>query len=283
VCVSWAAQPGCLSLAVPSLLLHRECCCSPGKRRSCTLRRATGDEQKEGHGYQFGDLFLNKLTGKDKYEFGDLSRFIGGKLKDAACEITGKEDYEFGDVSRVLDKRAKEEVCKVTGKDSYKFGDLTFFLDKRAKEEVCKMTGKDSYEIGDITREIVRRVQAGEVDQEELSLLLRGALAFGVGLSPVAQVLPAKLLIQALTWNLQEEVNKRVAGRVSTALAEELDRRAKSAVLGEENANYVLGDFTRAQLRRALHGITGKEDYQFGDISKAVLEKIQQQQGSVSH
>jgi len=220
--------------------------------RAATKEQATAGEKKRG--YQFGDLFINKLTGKDKYEFGDLSRFIDGKVKEAVCQMTGKEQYEFGDVSK--------------------------FLDARAKEEVSKLTGKEQYEFGDISREIARRVQAGEVDFDDLSLLLRSVLVLGAGLTPVAHLLPAQLLLNFLTWSLQVEATQRVSGKVTSAVAEELDRRAKGALLGEGNEDYVLGDLTRAQLKNAMHGLTGKEDYEFGDVSKAVLRNLQ---GSAEH
>lgn len=54
-----------------------------------------------------GDLFINKLTGKESYEFGDLSRFMGDKLSEAVGNFTGKESYEFGDITRAMDSKAK--------------------------------------------------------------------------------------------------------------------------------------------------------------------------------
>jgi hypothetical protein len=41
-----------------------------------------------------GDLFINKLTGKESYEFGDLSKFIGGKVQEAVGNFTG--ELKFG-------------------------------------------------------------------------------------------------------------------------------------------------------------------------------------------
>lgn len=207
---------------------------------------ASGGEKKRG--YQFGDLFINKLTGKDKYEFGDLSRFLGGKLEEAACSLTGKDSYEFGDISRMLDAKAKEGVRRFTGKENYEFGD--------------------------ISKEIARRVSEGEVDPEDLSLLLRILVTSGIGLTPVAHLLPIQILVNILNWNLQAEASMRVSGALSGAVAKELDRRAKGAVLGEDKEDYVLGDWTKAQVQKAVSGITGKDDYEFGDISRAVISKL---------
>lgn len=222
------------------------------KRSRCVAFRASntdaesaagGSEKKRG--YQFGDLFLNKITGKDKYEFGDLSRWMDGKVKEAACQLTGKETYEFGDISK--------------------------FFDAKAKQEVSNLTGKDTYEFGDISKEIARRVQAGEVNYEDMSLLLRAVLTLGLGLTPVAHLLPVQFLLGMYTESLKYEAGTRVAGKVSGAVATELDRRAKGTILGEGNEDYVLGDLTKAQLQKHVANITGKDTYEFGDISKAFL------------
>ncbi|OLQ04240.1 hypothetical protein AK812_SmicGene12698 [Symbiodinium microadriaticum] len=212
------------------------------------------------------DLFINKLTGKDKYQFGrslwargdskrDLSRFVGGKLQEAVGNFTGKESYEFGDITRSLDAKAKAEVCKVTGKecplafakpvlraaaqshgkDVYELGDLSKYLDTQAKKQVAKLTGKDSYEFGDISREIARRVQESDVVDEEV------------------------------------ELGNRAASKLTGALAQELDRRAKGVLLGKGNEDYVLGDLTKAQIQRSVASLTGKDKYEFGDISRALL------------
>ncbi|CAE7401246.1 unnamed protein product, partial [Symbiodinium sp. KB8] len=247
----------------------------PRRAVSSLPRRAEGTDAEgkdEKRGYQFGDLFINKLTGKDKYQFGDLSRFVGGKLQEAVGNFTGKESYEFGDITRSLDAKAKAEVCKVTGKDVYELGDLSKYLDTQAKKQVAKLTGKDSYEFGDISREIARRVQESDVvDEEDLRLLLTTVVALGVGLTPVAHLLPVQLLLNLYTTSVEVELGNRAASKLTGALAQELDRRAKGVLLGKGNEDYVLGDLTKAQIQRSVASLTGKDKYEFGDISRALL------------
>eukprot|EP00913_Durusdinium_trenchii_P023517 g22094.t1 len=197
---------------------------------------AEGEEK----GYQFGDLFINKLTGKDSYEFGDLSRFLGGK-----------------------------EVCKVTGKDVYELGDLSRFLDGQAKSQVARLIGKDSYEFA------FRRAKEANVDEEELLLLLRAVITMGVGLTPVAHLLPIQVLLNLYGSSLELELGQRVSARLTAALAKELDRRSKEALLGKGNEDYVLGDLTRKQLQQGLQRFTGKDSYEFGDISRSLLRRLQ--------
>ncbi|CAE8627639.1 unnamed protein product [Polarella glacialis] len=244
--------------AVPGSLCGSASLWSSTSLRLAPLRRAEPpsaypevpeqpEEPEAGErGYRFGDLFINKLTGKDSYKFGDLSSWFGGVLEKKACEITGKDDYQFGDVSR--------------------------FVDSAIKEKVCEMTGKDSYQFGDITSEVARRIRDGEVNSEELSLLLRVLLSFGVGLTPVAHILPVKVLLDLLTWNLQAEIGNKASGALAGAVATELDERAKLALIGRKD--YVLGDFTKEQLNKALSGITGKDRYEFGDITRSVIASV---------
>jgi len=216
------------------------------KSTHATARAATGNKPQgePQRGYRFGDLFINKLTGKDQYEFGDLSKWMDSKMKEKACELTGKDTYEFGDVAR--------------------------FVDSRVKEEVCKLTGKKKYEFGDVTREIARRVKEGDISTEDLSLLLRALLAFGSGLTPVAHILPVKMLLDVLTLNLELEMGNRASELLRESIANELDRRAKKAILGREE--YKLGDITREQLQKSITSITGKTEYEFGDLSRAVAK-----------
>jgi hypothetical protein len=67
-----------------------------------------------------------------------------------------------------------------------------------------------------------------------------------------AGFLPVKLLVDLLNFSLANDV----AGRVSSALAMELDRRLKKSILGDEN--YVLGDATKKTIVRTVRAFTGK-------------------------
>ncbi len=71
-------------------------------------------------------------------------------------------------------------------------------------------------------------------------------------LSCIAGFLPVKLLVQLLDYSLLNDV----AGRVTSALALELDRRLKKSLLGDEN--YKLGDVTKRTISNAISAYTGK-------------------------
>lgn len=81
-----------------------------------------------------------EMSGKDQYEFGDLSIEIDKKVKESVAQFCGEETYEFGMLSKELAKRMKSGVANYTGKSGYKFGDIT-------KTAVKNLTGKEDYQV----------------------------------------------------------------------------------------------------------------------------------------
>lgn len=138
-------------------------------------------------------------------------------------------------------------------------------MDGQIKSKVNEFTGEDAYKFGDLTKEITRRVASGQYTLDDLFILLKGLAVIGASLSPVAGFLPVKLLVNLLDYSILNDV----AGKVASALAIELDRRVKGALLGNEE--YKLGDATKSTIAKAINGYTGKEEYEFGDITKKVV------------
>ena len=196
------------------------------------------------------------------YRFGDLTRrFLGDRVN----QLTGKDKYEFGDLSRYIDDRIKDRINQVTGQEDYQFGDLTGWALQQANNATLNYTGKDSYQVGDISKEVLRRVQAGEYAAEDVWLACRILLSAGIGtLTPVASLLPVRTLLSLVNMGLAQEASGRLVG----VMAEFLDRRLKHALTGNEQ--YQLGDLTKQRLLSAITSWTGKPDYQVGDIVRTV-------------
>ncbi|CAB9531029.1 expressed unknown protein [Seminavis robusta] len=212
-------------------------------------------------------LGAKKDDGKGGYKFGDLTRALGRK-------VTGDQNYQFGDISKRLDKRAKDDVSKLTGKQGYKFGDLSRWADSQVKEKAANFTGKANYQVGDISKEVVRKVWAGEYDLENVVLMIRVLLQMGASFTPIARLLPVKVLLELLNVGLAQDVGSKVMGGVATSL----DERFKEAVTGD--SNYKLGDKSKEQLSSALAKFTGKDSYSFGDISQAVSSRVSEMEKS---
>jgi len=207
-----------------------------------------------------GTFACTKLFDKKKdaggYKFGDFTK---GLMK----KVTKKEDYKFGDLSRHLDSVAKQTVADFTKKEKYEFGDLSRYVDSKVKGSINDFTNSTKYEFGDVSKEIAGRVATHDYTLDDLIFLIKILLAFGAGLSPVANFLPAKLLIQLLDVSIAGDVTNKVVAAITT----ELDKRFKKAFTGDPN--YQMGDLSK----QAVLDYIGKDEYEFGDVTKFVLDK----------
>jgi hypothetical protein len=206
----------------------------------------------------------------ENYKFGDMSRGILKTATSAINEVTGKEQYEFGDLSRWLDQQAKSQVSNLTGQPDYEFGDLTRWSTAHIQQIVTNFTGKDEYQVGDVSKEIVRRVATGEYKLQDLVLAIKILVALGSSVTPIGAALPTKLLLELFNYSVAQEVGEKVLG----ALAESLDQRLKLILTGD--AKYQVGDLTKRAVTKALAEYTGKESYEFGDISRTIVSRLKQ-------
>lgn len=214
-------------------------------------------------------LFDNKKK-QNGYKFGDLTKSLLGTT---AKVLTGtKEDYQFGDITKGVVKKAADAVKEISGKDDYQFGDLTRALDRKAKEKAAEFTGKSDYQVGDISKEILRRVRAGEYKVEDIILLVKIMATLGAEFSPLASVLPAKLLLEMMNYSLAQEVG----GKVLEIVTGTLDKRFKEAVTGD--ADYAVGDLTK----KAILNFIGKKDgeYELGDLTRTISQRLKEKDRS---
>ena len=226
---------------------------------------------------------LNDLNqnGKKVYRFGDITRSLTNTLNVKAGQITGKDTYEFGDLSRWADSKAKERIMSIrsqTGGDyKYEFGDLSRLADNMVKEQAAKYAGKENaadYQFGDVTKTLLKKVLTGEYDPQDVFLALRILVVAGCTLLPIAQLLPLNTLFEMFELGLLRDVGFRVLPIV----AQTIDARMKEALTGD--ANYQLGDLTKQRLRQFLARFTGKEFYEFGDVTKTIMERQNQEKSS---
>jgi len=177
-------------------------------------------------------------------------------VKSKTSDFIGDEDYKVGDITKEIDARVKDSVAKIRGKEEYELGDLIVAMDDLSKDMTCQLTGKDDYEVGDLTKELDERVKS--------------SVESFCGLEP-GEYQPGDLTI---------EMDNRVRGRVEEFvgkeyefgdISKEIENRRRDWVknfLGEEAASkYEFGDITK----KALTGITGKDEYEFGDVTKKIM------------
>lgn len=99
-------------------------------------------------------------------------------------------------------------------------------------------------------------------------------MQMGASFTPIAQLLPVKILLEILNVGLAQDVGGKVMGGVANTL----DERFKSAITGD--AKYQMGDMTKKQLSSALAKFTGQESYTFGDISKTVAARVEEMESA---
>lgn len=135
------------------------------------------------------------------------------------------------------------------------------------KRAVLNFTGKSSYEFGDVSKETVRRISAGEVNMQDFILLLKILIAIGATVGPLAELLPFTFLLEALNISIEQ----KVGGTVMEVLAKTLDSRIVGALFTSDDKN-LLGDVAKRSLLSGILSFTGKQNYESGDIQRAVLQ-----------
>ena len=215
------------------------------------------------------DTSFWSLSAKKKgYQFGDITKGL-------INSITGESEYKFGDLSKHLDREAKARVAQLHNKTTYEVGDLSRYLDQASKQKLSEWTEKERYEFGDVTKTILRKVSERDYDFSDLVLLLKTLISFGAGMSSVSGFFPIKMLIDLLNYSIMGDLGQKVV----SAIAEEIDKRMKYALTGDEN--YALGDLTKKEILKYI-GKENGEAYEFGDITKTVLSDYEARKASDS-
>lgn len=131
---------------------------------------------------------------------------------------------------------------------------------------MSSFANKEDYEFGDVTKEILRRVASKDFEWKDMVMLMKVLLSFGVGLNPIASLLPIKFLIDLLNYSIYADVGDRFVGAITL----EVDKRMKKAFTGDPE--YQMGDLSK----KAVLSYIGKDKYDFGDVTKKVLESLEE-------
>jgi len=163
--------------------------------------------------------------------------------------------------------------------ENYEFGDIT-------KKMISGYTNKTDWDFQDLTGEVYNRTLSGDINLKDVILLVKVVASLGISFTPLAGVLPLKLLIELLSVGLAQEIGNRVMEIV----ANEVDKRINKALLEKDDAtavnstssddgnaaaavvyNSMLSDVMRGELSKQVSQATGKNGiHELGDISKAI-------------
>lgn len=187
------------------------------------------------------------------------------KANNAQITETGSsKGYRFLDVTKFLVRKITRKINDFTGETHYEFGDITRAVSRMAHRRVVKFTGKERYEIGDISKEIIRRVLDGEYKIDDIIFLCKVLLTMGAEFGPVARFLPAKVLLEMMSYSLKQEASEKLLRALATAL----DTRLKNSMDGDPE--HQVGDVTKKAVLKFIE----KDEYEFGDLSRTISAKI---------
>lgn len=207
---------------------------------------------------------------KRGYKFGDVTRAAVGAFQSKVNSLTGKDTYEFGDLTKFLDAKAKDSAMN-----------LDAAAKSAVMARVTAYTKKSEYRLGDLTKEVFRRFEVGEYKKEDLWLFIRICILIGGSASAgAATALPVKVLLELLEVSMASSVSEDL----TSMLTNEINNRMKEFVTGDKNyqfgdmtknltKKFLLGDRnSEVDLSQQVIGkVTSKEVVEFSDISKNLI------------
>ena len=239
----------------------------------------------------------------------NTQRLLLDTLTSSICKVTGKDTYQFGDITRYFDSCAKDTWNEI----QMDTRDLAQQLDHEMDEKIQEISftkGQIQENVQNVTRTLIRKVASEEYQLSEITFLCKVLMALGADFAPVAGVLPVKLLMELFGYSIA----CGIAERFFTAIITELDRRLErneevKALPGveEDNKDDVDGDIVDTNVvsplssrkqrgldnyapgdltKQAILEYTGKESYEVGNIAEKkkqeeIIERVDDDRASI--
>lgn len=247
---------------------------------------------------------INKLTEKEKYEFGDLTKWAFDR---GISKLTDKEEADLSDLTAWVDGRIKElgsekwldrrieelkssEEVKAIVNNLEQLGNtedvisqLEAVVGKETTDKLKGMVEGNEIQLGEIGttigNEILELLKNKEYNISDYILLFKILSAVGLSLNPgVLAVFPLNLLLQLYNASLVGEISSHITGalaleidkRAKQAFAEELEKQTKKALTGDPEAS--VGDV----FKKAILDHIGKGSYDFGDVTRKLQTALQE-------
>jgi len=246
-----------------------------------------------------------KVTGKDTYTFGDISTYLDSKAKNAIFIGTKTLGYSFQQSIKgeftgwIVHEEKKDSNSLHIPESSTSILELSKRLDLNFQEYARKVLLTNSsfpleispqrniqssiLTIQKVSRTIIRKVATGDYQLSDITFLCKVLIALGADFSPVAGLLPVKVLIELFGYSLVIDLGERFMN----AIVKELDKRLQwihddedhgvdtVATLLDNDVSksfsyYSPGDLTKT----AILSFTGKENYQIGDTRDSLIHTV---------
>lgn len=240
-----------------------------------------------------------KVTGKDTYTFGDISIYLDSKAKTAIrnktkllhtlFQQTTNNDIIVNEVTSIGNHEQKDsnisilELSQRLNSNLEKYTRLvlqpstaTTTIPVVSSALPTKNIQSSIFTIQKVSRTIIRKVAMGDYQLSDITFLCKILIALGADFSPVAGLLPVKVLLELFGYSLAIDLGERFMN----VLIQELDKRLQwiqdevysdptspsTSTAGASGFSYSPGDLTR----QAIRSYTGKEYYQICDIRDKV-------------
>ena len=242
----------------------------------------------------------------------NTQRLLLDTLTSSICKVTGKDTYQFGDITRYIDSCAKDTWNEI----QLDARDLAQQLDHEMDEKIQEISftrGQMQENVQNVTRTLIRKVASEEYQLSEITFLCKVLMALGADFAPVAGVLPVKLLLELFGYSIACGIAERFFTAIITELDRRLERNEEVKALpgvdednkddvdgvnivdtnivsplssrkqrGFDNKNYAPGDLTK----QAILEYTGKESYEVGNIAEkqrqeGIIERVDDDRASI--
>lgn len=236
----------------------------------------------------------------------NITKSLLHSLTASICKVTGKDTYTFGDISTYLDAKAKTEIrnrmkllqqpfqtTENTDNGAYindgqkdsntSILELSQRLDLNFQKYTSQHIQSSVITIQKVSRTIIRKVATGDYQLSDITFLCKILIALGADFSPVAGLLPVKLLLELFGYSLVIDLGERFLNVIIQELDKRLQSiqdetcdRAEEIVLLDQQGDHISKSFLYSPgdlTRNTILSYIGKEVYQIGDIRDKLVMK----------
>lgn len=198
--------------------------------------------------------------------FSKIAKFLFDEITEDINELTGKSKWEPGDLLKWMNKSDYK----------YKFGDLTKWATGFATEQAAEYVGLDSNKYADFGSALVAKVRSGAYDTEDIYMALKVMLAAGSSLG-VLKNLPIPWLMQLIDagiskeddGELMEELSSNLESRIGSAIEEGGEKEEKVTSLVKDftgKDKYSVGDIAKVIMAQAKEKQSSPRTLQLNEI-----------------
>lgn len=181
----------------------------------------------------------NKNSSGSTTAFSKIAKFLFKEITEDINDLTGKEKWEPGDLLRWMNKKEYK----------YEFGDLTKWAAGFAAEQAADYAGLDTSKggkygnVADFGSSLVTKVRTGAYQTEDIYMALKVMLAAGSGMGMLKN-LPVPWIMQLIDAGISKDDDSELMEKLSTNLEDRIGTAMKDGGDAEKKVVSLVKDFT---------------------------------------